>query len=39
MSLHYVASFGYVKEVKQLLKKGADPNAQDGNGWTPLGGV
>jgi len=34
--LHKAAFDGNVEEVKKLLKKGADPNVQDKDGWTPL---
>jgi hypothetical protein len=34
--LHSAALVGDVERVKKLLKKGADPNAEDKDGWTPL---
>jgi ankyrin repeat protein len=34
--LHKAALMGDVERVKELLKKGADPNIQDKYGWTPL---
>ncbi len=34
--LHKAAFVGDVERVKELLKKGADPNAQDEKGQTPL---
>lgn len=35
--LHYAAQFGYADVCKELLQKGADPNAVvPQNGWTPL---
>jgi len=35
-SLHYAAGEGSVAEVTRLLGSGADPNAQDDDGWSPL---
>ncbi len=34
--LHKVALLGDAERVKELLKKGADPNTQDEKGQTPL---
>ena len=34
--LHFVASAGDVERVRELLKKGVDPNAKNEYGWTPL---
>lgn len=34
--LHRAAQFGHVQAVQLLLRLGANPNAQDENGWTPL---
>ena len=34
--LHNAASMGDVRRVKELLEKGADPNARDEDGRTPL---
>jgi ankyrin repeat protein len=34
--LHYAASEGNFIEVSRLLAQGADPNAQDDNGWTSM---
>ena len=34
--LHRAAQFGHVQAVQLLLRLGANPNAQDKNGWTPL---
>ena len=36
IDLHSAASAGDVKRVKELLEKGADPNARDEDGRTPL---
>jgi len=33
--LHYAAADGNAAEVSRLLAEGANPNAQDDNGWTP----
>jgi ankyrin repeat protein len=35
-ALHKAALAGDAERVKELLKKGADPNAQDKDGYTPL---
>ena len=35
-ALHRAALAGNVERVKELLKKGANPNTQDKYGWTPL---
>jgi serine/threonine-protein kinase TNNI3K len=35
-NLHKAAFDGNAERVKELLKKGADPNARDKYGWTPL---
>ncbi len=35
-ALHKAALVGNAERVKELLKKGADPNTQDKYGWTPL---
>ena len=35
-ALHDLASVGYVDRVRQLVDAGADVNAKDNNGWTPL---
>jgi len=34
--LHYAAADGQVEEVIRLLSAGANPNAQDDNGWSSL---
>jgi hypothetical protein len=34
--LHKAALVGNAERVKELLKKGANPNVQDEYGWTPL---
>jgi uncharacterized protein len=34
--LHYAAADGDGARVQELLRSGADPNAQDDNGWSPL---
>jgi cytohesin len=34
--LHSAASAGDAERVRELLKKGADPNAKNERGWTPL---
>lgn len=34
--LHLAAAKGKVSEVERLLELGANPNAQDDNGWSPL---
>ena len=34
--LHYAAADGAVPEVTRLIESGADPSAQDDNGWSPL---
>eukprot|EP01104_Vermistella_antarctica_P012559 TRINITY_DN3668_c0_g1_i3.p1 TRINITY_DN3668_c0_g1~~TRINITY_DN3668_c0_g1_i3.p1 ORF type:complete len:1846 (-),score=409.18 TRINITY_DN3668_c0_g1_i3:971-6508(-) len=34
--LHVACSLGLLEQVKALIKKGADCNSQDMNGWTPL---
>jgi len=34
--LHYAAADGQVEEVIRLLSAGANPNAQDDNGWSAL---
>ena len=35
-ALHLAASGGYIKLVRLLSKHGADLNAQDEDGWTPV---
>jgi truncated hemoglobin YjbI len=35
-ALHYAAKAGFVKTIQVLLEHGADPNAADENGLTPL---
>ena len=35
-ALHYAAKAGFVKTIAVLLDHGADPNAEDDNGLTPL---
>ncbi len=35
-ALHYAAKSGFVKTIAVLLDHGADPTAQDDNGFTPL---
>jgi truncated hemoglobin YjbI/ankyrin repeat protein len=35
-ALHYAAKAGFVKTIEVLLDHGADPNARDDNGLTPL---
>jgi truncated hemoglobin YjbI/ankyrin repeat protein len=35
-ALHYAAKAGFVKTIAVLLEHGADPNAEDDNGLTPL---
>jgi ankyrin repeat protein len=35
-ALHYAAKAGFVQTIKVLLAHGADPNARDDNGLTPL---
>jgi ankyrin repeat protein len=35
-ALHYAAKAGFVKTIKVLLDHGADPAAQDDNGFTAL---
>ena len=34
--LHYASKMGHVCCVRLLLKHGANPNARDGDGYTPL---
>ena len=34
--LHYAAADGAVAEVARLIEAGANPSAQDDNGWSPL---
>ncbi|XP_031564381.1 BRCA1-associated RING domain protein 1-like [Actinia tenebrosa] len=34
--LHIAAIKGYYEDAKYLLEKGADPNARDNAGWSPL---
>ena len=34
--LHYAAAEGQVEEVIRSLSDGANPNAQDADGWSPL---
>ena len=34
--LHYAAASGNAVEVRLLVDRGADVNAQDANGWSPL---
>ncbi|MCK4823329.1 ankyrin repeat domain-containing protein, partial [bacterium] len=34
--LHRAAQFGHVQAVQLILRLGANPNAEDENGWTPL---
>ena len=36
LDLHFAILENDLSKVKSLLKKGADPNLQDKNGWTPL---
>jgi hypothetical protein len=36
LDLHYAVRDGDLKEVRKLLDKGADVNARDKYGWTPL---
>ena len=36
ISIHKAATFGNIEAVKQHLAKGADVNAKDIDGWTPL---
>eukprot|EP01103_Thecamoeba_quadrilineata_P011127 TRINITY_DN2591_c0_g1_i1.p1 TRINITY_DN2591_c0_g1~~TRINITY_DN2591_c0_g1_i1.p1 ORF type:complete len:882 (+),score=166.67 TRINITY_DN2591_c0_g1_i1:189-2834(+) len=35
-ALHIAAQYNQIKPLQILLKCGANPNAQDHNGWTPL---
>ena len=35
-SINEAAAFGNIEAVKQHLAAGADVNAKDDNGWTPL---
>jgi ankyrin repeat protein len=35
-NLHKAAFDGNAERVKELLKKGANPNTQDKDGYTPL---
>lgn len=34
--MHRATQFGHLEAVKLLLRLGADPKAEDENGWTPL---
>ena len=34
--MHHAAFYGYAENVQALLAYGADPNASDNEGWTPL---
>ena len=34
--LHYAAVEGTAADAIRLLSAGADPNARDNNGWSPL---
>ena len=34
--MHRAAQFGHLEAVKLLIRLGADPKAEDENGWTPL---
>jgi len=34
--LHHAAKFGYKKIVELLIANGANVNAKNDNGWTPL---
>ena len=36
MHIHWASQNGYRDIVRILLEHGADANARDGNGWTPL---
>jgi ankyrin repeat protein len=36
ISIHHAARDGYIEVVKQHLATGADVNAKDEEGWTPL---
>jgi ankyrin repeat protein len=36
ISIHYAADRGNIEAVKQHIADGADVNAKDGGGWTPL---
>ncbi|CAB0036532.1 unnamed protein product [Trichogramma brassicae] len=36
LPLHFSLSRGYTQEAEELLRKGANPNSTDKEGWTPL---